>query len=102
MAIHDAERRGLPERRQPGVARSWSRLEKMTGRAIVTVKDSGPGLTSESFSRLFEPFYTRKPRGMGMGLSICRTIVVDAHGGRIWPKPTPDPAVTVQFAIPAA
>ena len=50
---------------------------------LVSVRDSGPGLTAESVMRLFESFYTTKPGGLGMGLSICRSII-EAHGGRLW------------------
>ena len=50
---------------------------------LVAVKDSGPGLTPASLEHLFAPFYTTKPGGLGMGLSICRSII-EAHGGRLW------------------
>jgi PAS domain S-box-containing protein len=66
---------------------------------LVAVQDSGPGLNPESFDRLFDPFYTTKPGGMGMGLSICRSIV-EAHGGRVWASRTAGPGVTVQFTLP--
>jgi PAS domain S-box-containing protein len=66
---------------------------------VVAVQDSGPGLNPESFERLFDPFYTTKPGGMGMGLSICRSIV-EAHGGRVWASRTAVPGVTIQFTLP--
>ncbi|WP_448107931.1 PAS domain-containing sensor histidine kinase [Pseudomonas azerbaijanoccidentalis] len=53
------------------------------GELCVDVKDNGPGISPQSMPRLFNAFYTTKPDGMGMGLSICRSII-DAHGGRIW------------------
>src|SRR5438105_4251893 len=49
---------------------------------VVVIRDSGPGLGSKSLERLFEPFYTTKPQGMGMGLAICRSII-EAHDGRL-------------------
>jgi C4-dicarboxylate-specific signal transduction histidine kinase len=70
-----------------------------SGRVLVAVQDSGPGLNPESFEHLFDSFYTTKPGGMGMGLSICRSIV-EAHGGRIWATPNAGPGVTVQFTLP--
>jgi len=66
---------------------------------LVAVQDSGPGLNPESFDRLFDPFYTTKPSGMGMGLSICRSIV-EAHGGRVWASRVAGAGVTVQFTLP--
>jgi signal transduction histidine kinase len=66
----------------------------------VGVRDTGPGLNPESLSRLFEPFYTTKPEGMGMGLSICRSII-EAHGGRLWAVPCEPQGALFQFTIPA-
>src|SRR5438034_6055545 len=70
-----------------------------SGGVLVTVQDSGPGLHPESVDRLFDAFYTTKPGGMGMGLSICRAIV-EAHGGQIWAAGAAGPGATVQFTLP--
>ena len=73
--------------------------EDASARVLLAVQDSGPGLKPESFDRLFDAFYTTKPGGMGMGLSICHSIV-EAHGGRIWATPNAGPGITVQFTLP--
>jgi C4-dicarboxylate-specific signal transduction histidine kinase len=66
----------------------------------VAVRDTGHGLRPESLPRLFEPFYTTKPDGMGMGLSICRSII-EAHGGRLWAIGCEPRGALFQFTIPA-
>jgi len=66
----------------------------------VGVQDTGPGLSPETLSRLFEPFYTTKPNGMGMGLTICRSIV-ESHDGRLWVSECQPHGALFQFAIPA-
>src|SRR5262249_55489893 len=62
----------------------------------VGVRDPRPGLAPESLSRLFEPFYTIKAEGMGMGLAICRSIV-EAHEGRLWATACEPPGALFQF-----
>ena len=57
-----------------------------SGGVLVAVSDSGPGLPQANPARIFEAFYTTKANGLGMGLSICRSIV-EAHGGRLWATP---------------
>jgi signal transduction histidine kinase len=64
----------------------------------VAVKDSGPGLAPTSFEHLFEPFYTTKPGGLGIGLSICRSII-EAHGGRLWATGCKPRGALFQFTI---
>ena len=68
--------------------------------ALVKIHDSGPGLTPETREKLFSPFYTTKPEGMGMGLSICRSIVT-AHGGSITANSLQGAGTTFEFTIPA-
>jgi C4-dicarboxylate-specific signal transduction histidine kinase len=65
----------------------------------VAVRDTGQGLRPESLPRLFEPFYTTKPGGMGIGLSICRSII-EAHGGRLWATRCEPRGALFQFTIP--
>jgi PAS domain S-box-containing protein len=67
---------------------------------LVAVKDSGPGLAPESLERVFDAFYTTKASGLGLGLSICRSII-EAHDGRLWASPNPPHGVIFQFTLPA-
>jgi PAS domain S-box-containing protein len=67
---------------------------------LVVVRDSGPGPSSAGLDRIFEAFYTTKPGGLGMGLSICRTII-EAHRGRLWATAARPQGTTFQFTLPA-
>jgi PAS domain S-box-containing protein len=69
------------------------------GGVLVAVHDSGPGLEPESLDRLFDAFYTTKPSGMGMGLSICRSII-ESHGGRVWAAPNLPQGAAFHFTLP--
>jgi two-component system sensor kinase FixL len=69
------------------------------GMAVINVADTGPGIDAEFAPQLFQPFATTKPHGMGVGLSISRTIV-EAHGGRIWSEPNPGGGTIFRFTLP--
>jgi predicted ATPase/signal transduction histidine kinase/GAF domain-containing protein len=76
------------------------RSEQDDARSVrITVKDSGVGFSADSADRLFNTFYTTKSSGMGMGLSICRSII-ELHGGRIWAAPNVAHGATIQFILP--
>jgi signal transduction histidine kinase len=67
--------------------------------ARVTVNDCGVGFSADSADRIFNTFFTTKSSGMGMGLSICRSII-ELHGGRIWAAPNVPHGASIQFTLP--
>jgi len=73
--------------------------EGTDGDGLVFVRDSGIGLDQETADKIFSPFFTTKPKGMGMGLTICRSIV-EAHGGRLWASPAEPHGALFQFTLP--
>ena len=80
------------------VMRTW----RTDGGAVqVAVRDFGPGVEEEDLSKLFEPFFTTKRSGLGMGLSLTRSII-EAHGGHVWVENNPDRGATFYFDLPGA
>jgi two-component system sensor kinase FixL len=77
------------------------RVAMADGMARVTIADTGPGVAPDVRAQLFQPFVTTKPEGMGIGLSVCRTIV-EAHGGRLWMEPNPAGGSLFHFTVPLA
>jgi C4-dicarboxylate-specific signal transduction histidine kinase len=79
---------------------SISTKQHETGEMMVAVQDSGPGIDPERADQVFAPFYTTKKTGIGMGLSICRSIIT-AHGGRLWAEANRPRGAVFQFTLPA-
>jgi signal transduction histidine kinase len=69
------------------------------GSVEVAVSDSGPGVLPERLPRLFDPFFSTKKEGMGLGLSIARSLI-QAHGGQLWAENNPGGGATFRFALP--
>lgn len=72
-----------------------------TNGIVVAVGDSGPGIDPEDCERVFQTFYTAKSSGVGIGLSICRSII-EAHGGRLWADANEPRGAVFQFTLPNA
>ena len=85
---------------QPRILRIVSN-ETVPGTVHVAVEDSGPGIDEADRVRIFDPLFTTKAAGMGMGLSICRSII-ESHGGKIWVSPAATRGAVFQFELPAA
>src|SRR5262249_41645089 len=75
--------------------------EQVRTGVFVAVCDSGPGIDPTHLQSVFEAFYTTKPSGTGMGLSICRSII-DAHGGRLWAEANKPRGAAFKFTLPSA
>jgi signal transduction histidine kinase len=75
--------------------------QSQSGGIFVAVHDSGPGIDPGNLEQVFEPFYTTKTSGVGMGLSICQTII-NHHGGRLWVSANEPQGAVFQFTLPAA
>ena len=84
---------------RPRLLRISSRSETPAS-VLVAVEDSGTGLDPAVAERIFDPFFTTKVSGMGMGLSICRSII-EGHGGRLWATPASSGGAVMQFMLPA-
>lgn len=73
---------------------------RIDGRLLeVAVEDHGHGLADEDLEKVFAPFYTTKPEGMGIGLAICRSII-EFHQGRLWAEPARDGGTVFRFTVP--
>jgi PAS domain S-box-containing protein len=79
----------------------WISTEQDHTGVLVAVRDSGPGIDPAHLERVFQSFYTTKPGGTGMGLSICRSII-DAHGGRLWADANEPRGAVFRFTLPGA
>ncbi|MBP0496400.1 sensor histidine kinase [Pararoseomonas indoligenes] len=85
---------------KPGPHDLTVRLSRSGEDVHVEVRDGGPGIDSDHLSRIFEPFFSTRAEGMGMGLAICRNCV-ESHGGRIWAESAPGNGAVFRFSLPA-
>src|SRR5262249_34330275 len=85
---------------RPRILRIGSQMNG-AGSVLVSVADSGTGIDEAIRDRIFEPLFTTKTTGMGMGLSICQSIV-EAHGGKLWATPATPHGTEFRFTIPTA
>jgi two-component system, LuxR family, sensor kinase FixL len=86
---------------EPQERRLLLRADRSDGSVHVSLADRGTGLPADEIERVFEPFVTTKSHGLGLGLTVCRTII-SAHGGRLWATNNSDRGATFHFELPAA
>jgi PAS domain S-box-containing protein len=98
LILNAAEAMGLTEE---GARELLISTEEDQAGVVVAVRDSGPGIDPERLERVFDAFYTTKPSGTGMGLSICRSII-HAHGGKLWAEANEPRGAVFQFTLPGA
>jgi two-component system sensor kinase FixL len=101
QVIVNLVRNALDAMQEQGRGRIDVATSVQQGAATVSIADTGPGVDPQAAMRLFQPFVTTKSAGMGVGLSICRTIV-ESHGGRIWTEPNPGGGAVFRFTVPLA
>jgi len=92
------------EASEQGQGDRWLKVQtnRQSGRVVeLMVKDSGKGIAERDLGRVFEPFFSTKPEGLGMGLSISRSIV-QAHGGQLWAENSAEGGAMFRFVLPAA
>lgn len=89
------------ERVQPSGVLNIAARRNADDEVMVTVRDDGPGISEDSLTAVFEPFYTEKDHGLGVGLAVCRSIV-HAHGGTIWAENNPEGGASFHFTLRAA
>jgi signal transduction histidine kinase len=88
----------MKEMDAPGTLTITTRLDE-NGQILVSITDSGMGLPPERAEQIFNPFFTSKPQGTGMGLPVSRSII-ELHGGRLWASSNSGPGATFQFTLP--
>jgi signal transduction histidine kinase len=93
----DAMSTGGDRAREVTIRTKWGVGESVR----VSVSDAGVGIEPDGIERLFSPFYSTKPGGMGIGLAISRSIV-ESHRGRLWATPNAGPGATFEFSLPCA
>ena len=91
----------IPGESEDDTFRDKALAEDQLTHVLIAVRDSGPGLDPKSLDLLFDPFYTTKTKGLGMGLAISRSII-EAHGGGLWATANASQGALFQFALPIA